>query len=307
MPLMDSPPLIRTFSYHYRRKYHVPVGKIPLHSGSICPNRKKGGCIYCSPTSFAPGYLRDGLEISRQIEAGKKYLLRSRFKKYFGYFQQETCTSGPVKLVLSQFRQVVRDDDCLGLIISTRPDYISENLMGETAELVAQFGKECLVELGVQSVHQKSLLFLNRNHSFADFLKGLRTLKKFPELQAGAHVLLGIPGESQEEMLQTIEVLGELGVNALKLHHLQVIADTQLAKLYAQKKVRTFRFDEYLELLLLLLPLVPMDVVIHRLWATSHPDQLIAPKWNVLATHLSNRLRSAMQTRGVYQGQHRPS
>ena len=164
-----SAPVIRTFSYHYREKYGHGVGKIPVDMGQPCPNRARGGCIFCRPASFTPSYLKNKDDLLRQVAAGKKHLLKGRFKKYFAYFQQETCTSLPVEQLVPAFRLLLTDVDCVGLILSTRPDCVKDQLIKSLAELISKTGKECLFELGLQSVHERSLKMLNRNHSFGDF------------------------------------------------------------------------------------------------------------------------------------------
>jgi len=301
-----SSPIIRTFSYHYRKKYGHGVGKIPVDMGQPCPNRLRGGCIFCRPASFTPSYLRntDGTDdLLRQVTAGKKHLLKGRFVKYLAYFQQETCTALPVAQLLPAFHLLLADADCVGLILSTRPDYISEQLLAPLAELIDKTGKECLFELGLQTVHERSLQLLNRNHGFAEFQDAVRLIKGAGCFELGTHLIFGIPGESEEDMLYSVGTVCALGVNALKLHHLQVIRDTPLQQLYEQKKVAVFSLETYLQLLLKVLPLIPAQVTIHRLWATAHPDLLIAPQWNVLASSLSEVLREKMAEMGVCQGQ----
>jgi hypothetical protein len=297
-----TPPVIRTFSYHYREKYGHGVGKIPVDMGQTCPNRLYGGCIFCRPASFTPSYLQN-TELLRQVTAGKKHLLKGRFKKYFAYFQQETCTSLPVEELLPMFRLLVADTDCVGLILSTRPDYIDEQLLIPLAELVHQTGKECLFELGLQTVHERSLEFLNRNHTFADFQDAVRLIQRQSCFELGAHLIFGIPGENEEDMLCSVKTVCDLGVNALKLHHLQVIRETPLEVLYKQGKATVFSLEAYLQLLLKILPIIPAEVTIHRLWATAHPDLLVAPQWNVLASALSEKLRQKMEDIGLSQGQ----
>lgn len=155
----------------------------------------------------------------------------------------------------------------------------------------------------MQSVHERSLNLLNRNHSFADFQDAVQRIKGAGCFELGAHLIFGIPGESEEEMLGSIMAVCELGVNALKLHHLQVIRDTPLQKLYEQGKVNLFSQKEYFSFLLKALPIIPAEVTIHRLWATAHPDLLVAPRWNILASSLSGALREKMAEIGVWQGQ----
>ncbi len=296
-------PLVRTFSYHYRNKYGHGVGKIPIDMGRPCPNRARGGCIFCRPASFTPSYIQNTDGLLKQVEAGKKHLLKGRFKKYFAYFQQETCTALPVEQLLPAFELLLTDADCVGLILSTRPDYIREQLLEQLAELIKATNKECLFELGLQSVHERSLKLLNRNHSFADFQNAVRRINGAGCFELGAHLIFGIPGESEEDMLFSIKTVCDLGVNALKLHHLQVIRETPLQELYEQGQVPLFSLENYILFLLKALPIIPAEVTLHRLWATSHPELLIAPRWNVLASNLSRKLQEKMENIGIYQGQ----
>lgn len=299
---MDRP-RIRTFSLHCRERYGLTVGKIPLDLGQPCPNRALGGCIFCRPTSFTPASLRPTDSLREQIDRGKQLLLKGRFRQYFGYFQQETSTSLATELLVPLFTQVLTDPDCLGLILSTRPDAIAGDLPVALANLVEQSGKDCLIELGLQTRHQRSLNWLNRNHEYADFLQAVERLARYDSLQIGVHLILGIPGESEANMLATLQSVCALPIHALKLHHLQVIRDTPLHNLYQQGLVPVFTLDRYMELLLTLLPLIPETITIHRLWTTAHPALLVAPKWNILAGELSRSLLQQMAARNLFQGQ----
>jgi len=295
-------PLVRTFSYHCRKRYGKAVGKIPLDVGITCPNRQKGGCIYCRAASFTPRCLDGEKDIQGQLQLGKEQLLAGRFKTYFGYFQQETVTALPVQKLLPLFETVLQDSDCVGLIISTRPDYLSADFTGRLAQLIEQTNKECLIELGLQSIHSKSLQLLNRNHSLSDFVTAAAEVKKYRQLQLGAHLIFGIPGESRRDMLGTVEWVCELGVDAMKLHHLQVIAETPLHELYLRGEVKVFTLEEYLELLMQVLPMIPQHITLHRLWSTSHPSLLVAPKWHILTSDLSRQLLERMEKRSLFQG-----
>jgi len=297
-------PAIRTFSIHYREKYGQPVGKIPLDCGRICPNRASGGCVFCLPASFTPSYLNPLDHIEQQLTKGKKQLLKTRFVKYLAYFQQESCTAIPLPEMVALLKRIFSDDDCLGVILSTRPDMIERSMLVKVAALVAAYGKECLIELGLQTRHDRSLRLLNRNHSVQDFIDSVRLIRTFPALQVGAHLIFGIPGESPADMAATVRFVGGLGVDAVKLHHLQVIRGTVLADWHAAGRVTVFSLAEYLELLLALLPYLPGHVTVHRLWATAHPDLLIAPKWHVLAADLSRLLQREMDATDLWQGKY---
>ncbi|WP_448874366.1 TIGR01212 family radical SAM protein [Desulfobulbus propionicus] len=296
-------PRIRTFSLDCRERYGRTIGKIPLDLGHSCPNRAQGGCIFCRPASFTPASLRASDSLDQQIHRGKELLLKGRFRQYLGYFQQETCTALPTERLLPHLSQVLADPACLGLILSTRPDAIADDLPPALAQLMRHSGKDCLIELGLQSCHERSLQWLNRNHGFEVFLQAVSRLARHDNLRIGVHLILGIPGESEADMLDTLRRVCALPIQALKLHHLQVIRDTPLQMLYQQGRVPVFSPDDYMELLLTLLPWIPRSIAIHRLWATSHPKLLIAPRWNLLTNELSRRLLELMSARGLFQGQ----
>ncbi len=295
--------LINTFSKHYRKKYGASVGKISLHPGHICPNRQYGGCIYCRPASFTPLYLDKQDSIIDQLKRGKEMLASRNFHYIFGYFQQETTTALPLKKLKAMFTQVLLEQDCAGLIISTRPDYLEDELLDWLQAAARELGKEFLLELGLQSSHDTSLEYLNRNHTYQDFVEAVERIKARQGLQVGAHLILGIPGETPAEMLATVKSVCQLGVDALKLHHLQVIRSTKLHEMHKSKPIPLFTVESYLNLLAAILPHIPQQVVIHRLWSSSHPDVLVAPFWDMYAHELSTRLTALLQEQGLHQGQ----
>ncbi len=298
-----EPPRLRSFSQDCRERYGRTVGKIPLDLGLPCPNRTLGGCIFCHPASFTPASLRATDPLPEQIRRGKALLLKGRFRHYLAYFQQETCTALPTDRLLPQLAQVLADADCLGLILSTRPDAIANELPPALAQLTKERGKDCLIELGLQSRHARSLAWLNRNHSFEDFVQAVELLSRHDQLRIGVHLILGIPGESEADMMDTLRSVCALPIQTLKLHHLQVIRDTPLHRLYEQGQVEVFGMEAYMELLLYLLPWIPPSITLHRLWATAHPAMLIAPRWHVVAAELSKRLQQLMAERDIRQGQ----
>lgn len=294
--------VIRTFSHHCRERYGQTVGKLPVDIGLVCPNRRKGGCIFCRPASFTPTSLLVEDDIAVQVKKAKEVHIKGRFTKYFVYFQQETCTAAPTGRLLGVFASQLDSDLCVGLILSTRPDAVDEELLEGLAVLLGKTGKDCLFEFGLQSIHDKSLFLLNRNHSYADFTEAVHRVQQYTCFEVGAHLIFGIPGESEEEMLQTVETVCSLGLDALKLHHLQVIRGTALEKMFREQGFELFSLDSYLELLVKVLVIIPENVTLHRLWATSHPELLVAPKWNVLTSELSMRLRQMMRDNDMHQG-----
>lgn len=245
-----------------------------------------------------------GDPLSRQLTRGKRAILHNGFTRYFAYFQQETCTALAAAELLALIEAVLADPDCLGLILSTRPDYVADDFLAKLSRLIDHLGKECLFEIGMQSAHDQSLALLNRNHTFADVCDALARIRAAGPFTTGVHLLFGIPGESEADMLGSVRAATDLEVDAVKLHHLQVIEGTALHQMYGAGTLAPFTLDGYMNLLVKVLALLSPDIVVHRLWATSHPDVLIAPRWNILAgqlrTELDNRLREA----DIIQGQH---
>jgi len=294
---------INTFKQYYGNKYGQPVGKIALDAGLQCPNRKKGGCIYCSAESFTPFYLQKGDSIATQLKKGKNFLKKKGFVKHFAYFQQETTTAAPLTELIPQFSLALSDRDCIGLIISTRPDYVEEDLLAQLARIAEQAGdKEILFELGLQSAHDRTLDFLNRNHTYEDFVRAVGKIRGHGTIVLGVHLILGLPGEDLEDMLATVRRICDLGVDYIKFHHLQVVKDTRLHEIYEQKPFKTFQPLEYLEVLADILTYIPGEVVIHRLWSTAAPDLLVGPCWNLPSYKLNNTLLQIMRERSLYQG-----
>lgn len=295
---------LNNFSAHYKRKYGEAVGKIALSLNDICPNRLKGGCVFCAPVSFRPFYLREDDALDEQLRRGKIFLSGRKFRKYFVYFQQETSTSGPVDIFLQHLRGLLAEAHCVGAIISTRPDYISDQLLRELNLLAGQkgMGKEIILEIGLQSANNRTLTFLNRNHTYEQFVESAHRVSAHSFLQLGAHVILGIPGESLSDMRKTIAAVKELRVKHLKIHHLQVIKGAKLDEMYRAAPFETFSVNEYMELLSGLLKLVPKEVVIHRLWSTSDSEVLVAPRWGMNNHALSNLVREVMLKNDCAQG-----
>lgn len=279
------------FSAHYKAKYGVSIGKIALGVGIECPNRRLGGCLYCSPASFTPFYLQEKDLVSEQLAKGKRYLSTRKFTKYLGYFQQETSTAGPEDVLLDHCLFVLSDPDCVGLIISTRPDYVSpsflEALQAAIGSLVGPV-KEILFELGLQSSHEKTLALLNRNHTCADFVEAAAQIKSFPLFGLGVHLILGLPGEDVEDMRQTVRLVSEVGVDAIKFHHLQVICGTKLQQMYEEEPFAVYSARQHMEIVADCITYVPRSVVLHRLWSSSARDMLVAPQWGGLGAHQLN-------------------
>lgn len=291
---------INLFSQHCRLTYGQPVGKIALSLGRPCPNRKLGGCVFCAPESFTPYYLEGNGSIAEQLAKGRLHLESRKFRRYFAYFQQETSTAGPTAELAAAFNDASASPDCVGVIISTRPDCLNDGIIKALAALAKS--REVLVELGLQSAHEQTLRLLNRNHTFEDFERAAQRVKA-AGLGLGVHLILGLPGESYQDMLATVRQICRLGVDAIKFHHLQIIKGTALERMYWASPFTVYGAFDYLTILARLLAQVPAEVVIHRLWSSSAPELLVQPNWGGLGAHqLQTVLDEIMEREGLYQG-----
>lgn len=292
---------LNLFREYVKARWGAYAGKIMLSTGVPCPNRQRGGCVYCSAESFTPYYVEAGADIPGQIARGKAYLreqLHTPF--YFASFQIETSTAGDFGQRLEQFRIPLQDADCAGLILSTRPDCVRGGDLAQLCALVPS--KPIIIELGLQSAREESLRFLNRNHTVADFAEAVAVIRQFPQLELGAHLILGIPGETLGDLRQSVDYVCQMGVQHLKLHHLQVVKGTPLYEMFLAEPFPLPSAEEYLQTLCALIPRIPQTVVLHRLWSTCRPDLLHAPRWHLTQEKLYARLFEVLELNDVRQG-----
>ena len=284
--------------------YGLPVYKVNVDAGFTCPNRdgfvSTGGCIYCNNDSFRPNACKHTLPVREQIERGIPYL-RSRYgaDKFLVYFQPYTNTYAPTGTLERLYREALDTPGVIGLAIGTRPDCVDE----EKISLLESFARNSfiLVEYGLQSIHDRTLALINRGHDYACFKDAVaRTAGR--GIRIGAHIILGLPDETRDDMLATADALSRLPVEFLKIHQLQVVRDTKLAERYAQRPFPAFGYLEYLELLVDFLERLSPDIVIQRLFAAAPEEILIAPVWNKTRSEFLNDLDAFMEQRDSCQG-----
>ena len=287
--------------------YHQPVYKVNVDAGFTCPNRDgsvaTGGCIYCNNDSFRPSACTSAASLKEQIAKGIPYL-RSRYgaEQFIVYFQPYTNTYASVDILEGLYRQALDNPGVVGLAIGTRPDCVDE----EKIALLERLGRDhfILVEYGLQSIYDKSLTFINRGHDYACFKHALE-LSAGRGIHLGAHLILGFPTETREEMLGMADELSELPLEFLKIHQLQVVRETALADLYAERPFPTFGYDEYIEMLSDFLERLSPEIVLQRLFAAAPDEILIAPVWNKTRSELLNDLDAHMARKGAFQGRQR--
>ena len=293
-----------SFGQFMKERYHAQVSKVNVDAGFTCPNRdgtvSVGGCIYCNNDSFRPTACSSTASVREQIEAGIPYL-RRRYgaQRFIVYFQPFTNTYAPVSTLERLYREALAYPDVLGLAIGTRPDCVDEEKIALLEELAGD--RFILVEYGLQSVYDRTLKFINRGHDLACFQRAV-ALTAGRGIHIGAHLILGFPTETRDEMLAMAEVVSGLPIGFLKLHQLQVIKDTVLADLYKKGPFPTLGYEEYLELVAAFLERLSPEVVLQRLFAAAPEDILVAPVWNRSRSEFLIDLDRLMEQRGGFQG-----
>ena len=293
-----------SFGHYMKELYHTPVYKVNVDAGFTCPNRDgsvaTGGCIYCNNDSFRPTACAPTVSVREQIANGIPYL-RSRYgaEKFIVYFQPYTNTYASPDILERLYREALDNPGVVGLAIGTRPDCVDE----EKIALLESLSRDnfVLVEYGLQSIHDKTLEFINRGHDYACFKNALK-LTEGRGIRIGAHIILGFPTETREEMLAMADELSGLPIDFLKIHQLQVVKETALAALYANKPFAAFGYHEYIKMLSDFLERLSPDVVIQRLFASAPDEILIAPVWNKTRSQLLRDLDIHMERQGSYQG-----
>lgn len=286
-------------------RFPYTVRKMPLHSNLGCPHRDRhsetGGCIFCYEPGFSSTHFRQK-NISEQIESTLAYARKKGYQgKFMAYFQTGTNTYAPSDVLESLWKPILEyPDQIVAMAIGTRPDCISQ----ATLELLQEMSQHLLVwlELGLQSVHNDSLIRINRGHDYTCFENMVQSLRPIPNLFVCAHIILGLPGETKKDMLTTIERLNTLGIDGVKIHHLQVPRHTVLETQYLNGEISIFTIAEYVDLITDLIPHLSGHMVIHRLTGEIRDDLLCAPRWPLAKVRVVQMIEEALKKKKVYQG-----
>ena len=293
-----------TFNYYLKNKYQSKVAKVSLNAGFTCPNRDgtkgTGGCIFCSSTGsgdFA-GNIQDSLEIQFSNVSS---LLQNKWPncKYIAYFQANTNTYGPLKKIKACIEPFINKKNVVAISIATRPDCLETDVLNYLAEVNNRC--DLWVELGLQTIHDQTGELINRGHNYQDFLDGLNKLRKL-KINVCVHIINGLPGETYEMMLETAKAVGQLDIQALKIHMLYVIEKTKLHQLYLQQPFKILSRDEYIDLVVKQLSYIPENIVIERLTGDGNISDLVAPLWSIRKVTILNDIDKLMVAKDYYQG-----
>lgn len=296
-----------SLDYELKRQFGQKIYKVSLDGGMSCPNRDgtvgTGGCTFCSQGGsgeFAVG--RTGYpDVWEQIEQAKTRVHRkiSGEGKYIAYFQSYTNTYAPVDYLRTLFERAITHPDIVALSVGTRPDCLGDEVVALLKELNRQ--KPVWVELGLQTIHEKTAERIHRGYRLEVFEDAYRRLKE-AGLTVVVHVILGLPGETKEEMLETVDYLGKIPVDGIKLQLLHILKGSQMATEYEKNPFSLMELEEYLDLILTCVARLPQSVVIHRLSGDGAKALLIGPAWSADKKLVLNRMMQKFRENGIFQG-----
>lgn len=299
--------LYNEFPLFLKRYFPYKVQKISLNAGFTCPNRDgtkgQGGCTYCNNQTFNPEYCRTEKTIKVQLEEGKRFFAHKYPEmKYLAYFQAYTNTYAGLESLKRKYEEALSVDDVVGLVIGTRPDCMPDELLQYLENLNRQ--TFLLVEYAIETTCDETLKRINRGHTYADTVETVqRTAAR--GILTGGHVILGLPGESHDDMVSQAGVLSELPLTTLKMHQLQLIRGTRMAYEYEQNPAGFHLFNdvnEYIELVIDYIEHLRPDIVPERFVSQSPRELLIAPDWGLKNYEFTARVQKRMKERGAYQG-----
>lgn len=292
------------FSDELKRVFGCKVQRISVDAGFSCPNRDgsldAAGCIFCGGHGSGSYGIRRDLDITAQLEDGKEVMRRKyRASKFIAYFQAYSNTYADVDRLRELFYEALAVPDIVGLIIATRPDCLPDDVLDYLQELSSQ--TYLWVELGIQSMHDRTLALINRRHDHSCSVDAIVRAKS-RGLRICAHIILGLPGETREEMLAMAGELNRLGVDGVKLHLLHVMKGTRLAEMYGRGEVAVLARDYYAGLVCDFLALLNPDILIHRLTGDGGRDNLIAPLWSLKKFEILNLIDAELKRGNISQG-----
>ena len=295
------------YASHLKKQFKSRVQKISADAGFSCPNRDgfkgRGGCTYCNNETFKPFYCHPGKNITQQLEEGIAFFAgKYKTQKYFTYFQSFSNTYAALDDLQGLYCEALAVEGVTGLVIATRPDCIDEEKLDYLQALAEKY--HIVIEYGLESCSDATLQRINRGHSFEDSRKALQ-MTAGRGIEIGVHLILGLPGESSDFMLKQADILSGLPVDMLKLHQLQIIRGTAMAKEYADtpEYFNLFRLDDYIQLTADFLERLHPNIKPERFVSEVPPDMLIAPKWGrVKNFEINHRIIKELKSRKSFQG-----
>jgi len=294
------------FSGYFRNKFNGRVQKISINAGFTCPNRDgfrgTGGCTYCNNLTFSPEYCNLEKSVTTQLKEGIDFFARKYDSmKYLAYFQAYSNTYAPLDNLKSLYGEALEHDEVIGLVIATRPDCLTTEILDYLQELSQQH--YIMVEFGVESHLNSSLNRMNRGHSFDESVWALEETAR-RNIHNCAHLILGLPGETEAEWLEQAKVISQLPVENLKLHQLQIHKGTRMYQEYKQNPdvFQMFTVDGYLDVVVKYLELLNPKIVVERFVSEAPDELLVAPRWGLKNFEFTAILEKLLEERDTWQG-----
>ena len=287
-----------------RHRFPFRVQKISVDAGFTCPNRdgriSTGGCIYCDNRTFNPAYCQRQDSITRQLEAGKQFFARKYpTMKYLAYFQAYTNTYAAIDHLKALYEEALQVEDVVGIVIGTRPDCISDELL----DYLEALNQRCflIVEYGVESANDETLQRINRGHTFE---QSRLAIEKTHErgILTGAHIILGLPGEDAQENLHQAPIISSLPIDILKIHQMQIIRGTRLAEDFERAPFHIYDIDEYIRLIANYIQRLRKDLILERFVSQSPKELLVAPHWGLKNHEFTDLLNNYLKAHDIHQG-----
>ncbi len=288
-----------TLNYYYKKKYNEKVFKIYLNAGFSCPNKKNGtGCIYCYNGSGE----NDGIDLITQFNKVKDIMSNKwDSTKFIGYFQANTNTYASVDVLRQKYELILNLPNVIGLNIATRCDALPNDVLNYLEELNKK--TDLTIELGLQTIHEKTSTLINRGHTLECFEKAVKELRK-RNIDVVVHIINGLPYETKQDMIETIKYVSTLDIQGIKIHMLFIEKNTLLAELYEKEKFHVLTKDEYIDIVCDQLELLDEKIVIHRITGDPKKELLIEPKWLLKKFVVLNDIDKEMLKRDSYQGKY---
>jgi uncharacterized protein len=294
------------FPTYFRNLFSERVQKVSVDGGFSCPNRDgtkgRGGCSYCNNKTFKPTYCNLDNSVSHQVQQGIQFFEKKyKSMRFLAYFQAYTSTWAPLEDLIPLYEEALRHPKIVGLVISTRPDAISDELLDYLAELGQKV--YVMVEFGLESHLDQSLAKMNRGHTFAESVWALEQTAR-RGINNCAHLILGLPGETRSDWLEQARVISKLPVKNLKLHQLQIHKGTAMEKQYRKnpEQFHLFSAEEYIDLVVDYLELLNPEIIVERFISQAPPEMLIAPKWGLKNFEFVAKVEKRLKERGTWQG-----
>lgn len=294
------------FSGYFKRKFNYRVQKISIDAGFTCPNRDgsrgRGGCTYCNNQTFSPGYCHLEKSVTTQLEEGIEFFSRKyNSMKYLAYFQSYSNTYAPLEDLKLLYEEALNHPEVIGLVIATRPDCINSQILDYLQSLSEKY--YIMVEYGIESHLNSTLDKINRGHHFEESVYAIQQTAQ-RKIHNCAHMILGLPGETEFDWLEQAKVISSLPVENLKLHQLQIHKNTRMYKEYMQapEQFTMFTVEEYLDVVVRYLELLNPSIVVERFVSEAPDGLLVAPRWGLKNFEFTARLEKLLHTQNTWQG-----